>query len=178
MPSEAFIMDIRRAQAEAAIRMVRDWKPADDIAARARRVEELAREGLDSPRRLRELVNDVLDKVPNDGSMLEYLNRQHATLTACFAVTIDALRTTRDLARESEAAGCPVPSLPELEKAIGKAEQVRSDTLAHWELFEPHPQIDAADEWISHEDFLKMLESQMSPEARRELQARVERESR
>jgi hypothetical protein len=175
MPSEAFILDIRRAQAEAAIRMVRDWKRADDPATRARIVESLAQEGLDSPGRMRELANDVIDNIPRDGSGLDYLNRQHKILSACFDFALDALRTTRDLAHESVAAGHAVPSLPALEQAIEKAEQVKTDMFKDWEIFDEHPDLGPPEEWVADEDAFKDIEARLSEEARRELQSRMDR---
>jgi hypothetical protein len=174
MPSETLILDIRRAQAEAAIRAVRDWKTSDDITHRARLVEALAKEALDSPRRLRELANDVIEKMPKDGTLLDYLNRQHATLSACFALTLDALRATRDLAKESEESGHRIPSLPALEAAIEKSEQVRKDAFEHWELFDEHPELGLPEDWLTTEEVFRNREAQLSPEARRELQSRLD----
>src|SRR5687768_227508 len=170
MLNEVSLLEIRQAQAEAMSRVVRGWPPPVDVATRARVVEALARESLDSPRRLRALANDVLDHVPKDGTILDYMNRQREALAGCFAATLDALRATRDQARGLVQAGQRVPSLPALEQAIRDAEQVETDTLAHWTIFEPQVRIDPNDDWLSQEEFLAQLEDLMSPEARRELQ--------
>lgn len=174
MPSEAFILDIRRAQAEAAIRMVGDWKRTDDPAARVRLLESLAKEGLDTPRRLRELANDVFQNRPKDGTLLDYLNRQHATLSACFSFTLDGLRATRDLAKKAEQEGHRIPSLQGLETAIEKSEQVRTEVFEHWEIFDEHPDLGPPEEWLTTEEVFREREAQLSEDARRELQSRLD----
>jgi hypothetical protein len=174
MPSNTLFFDIRAAQAEAVFRIVRDWQPTVDVAASASLVEALVKEGLDSPRRLRELANDVFDNIPRDGSGLDYLNRQYKILSACFDFTIDALRTTCELARESVNAGYQIPSLPALEQAIQKAEQVRTDTFEHWEIFDEQPDLGPPEEWLTTEEVFKDREAQLSEEARRELQSRLD----
>ena len=100
MASDTLILEIRRAQAEAASRVVRERQPVEDLEARARALEAVIREWLDSPKRLRNLANDVIDREPNDGTLLEYLNRQREALAGCIAATLDFLKTTRDQALE------------------------------------------------------------------------------
>jgi hypothetical protein len=177
MASDTLILDIRRAQAEAASRVVRDWQPSEDLGARARVLEAVAQEWLDSPKRLRNLANDVFDRRPNDGTLLDYLNRQREALSACFTSTLDFLRATRDQAQDCVRAGQLVPSLADLEQTIRKAEQVETETFEHWEVFDHHPDLGSPDEWMTTEEVFKERVAQLSEEARRELQTRLDQAS-
>src|SRR5438105_1474350 len=105
MSSGTLILDVRRAQAEAATRALSSWHPPDDPDRRADEVEGLARELLERPRELRRVVNRVLDNKPKDGSILAYMNRQRLELHALFDSALAELRQARDLAGESVAAG-------------------------------------------------------------------------
>jgi hypothetical protein len=175
MPTEPSLIEVRQAQAELITRVVRSWPPAVDVASRARVVDALAQEGIDSPKRLRALANDVLDHIPKDGTVFDYMNRQRKALAACFASTFDALRATRDQARALVQAGLAVPSLETLEQAIREAEQVEADTLAHWVEFPEGPIDIRPQDCISNEDAFARLSAGRDPERLRELQNRLER---
>jgi hypothetical protein len=175
MSSGTLILDVRRAQAEAARRALANWQAPDDPAKRADEVEGLARELLNIPRELRTVVNRVLDNKPKDGSILAYMNRQRLELHALFDSALAELRQARELAHESFAAGYKVPSLPLLDKALQDAEQAREDTLAHWTEFPEGPIVIQPEECISNEEAFAILSEGRSQEKLRELQNRLER---
>ncbi len=174
MSSGTLILDVRRAQAEAGRRALSSWQPPDDPVRRAAAVEGLARGLLNTPRDLRDVVGDVFDNMPKDGTLLDYMNRHRTELHALFDSALAELRQARALARECVAAGQPVPSLPALEKALQEAEQARSDTLDHWVEFDPHQQIGPREDYVSNDRAFLDIEARLSPEARRELQDRLE----
>ena len=173
MQSGTLLLDIRRAQAEATSRALSNWSPPTDIDQRIRQVEESIREFLDVPRELKQVVHSVFENQPHDGSLLSYMNDRRTELTACFQSALGGAAQLRELAWGSETGGRSVPSLPLLERAIREVEQLQSNTLAHWVEFDANEQIGDEDDYISHEEFLGTLASQMSEEARRELQNRL-----
>jgi hypothetical protein len=174
MPSDTLVLEIHRAHAEAANRIVRNRQPEDDLESRGRALEAVIQEWLDSPKRLRNLANDVIDREPNDGTLLEYLNRQREALAACFAATLDFLRTTRDQALECANRGQTIPSLKAFEQAINQAEKVEQETLEHWEIFDEQPDLGSPGEWMTTEEVFRERDAQLSEEMRRELQSRLD----
>jgi hypothetical protein len=175
MSSGTLILDVRRAQAEAASRALSSWQAPEDPVKRADEVDGLARELLNTPRELRTVVNRVFDNKPKDGTIFAYMNRQRLELHALFDSALAELRQARDLAQESVAAGYQVPSLSLLEKALRDAEQVREDTLAHWTEFPEGPIVIRPEECISNEEAFAILSAGRSQESLRELQNRLER---
>jgi hypothetical protein len=174
MPSDTLVLEIHRAHAEAANRIVRDREPTDDPESRARALEAVIQEWLDSPKRLRNLANDVIDRQPNDGTLLNYLNRQREALAGCFASTLDFLRVTREQALECANGGQTVPSLKAFEQVISQAEKVEFETFEHWEIFDHHPDLGSPDEWMTTEEVFRERDAQLSEEMRRELQSRLD----
>jgi hypothetical protein len=175
MSSGTLILDVRRAQAEATRNALASWQAPDDPVKRADEVEGLARELLNTPRELRTVVNRVFDNKPKDGTILAYMNRQRRELHALFDSALAELRQVRDVARESVAAGYQVPSLSLLEKALRDTEQVREDTLAHWTEFPEGPIEIRPDDCVPDEEAFRAIMARLSPEARRELQSRLDR---
>jgi hypothetical protein len=174
MSSGTLILDVRRAQAEAARKALSSWEAPDDPVKRADEVEGLVRELLNTPRELRTVVNRVIDNLPKDGTILAYMNRQRLELHALFDSALAELRQICDLARECIGTGQKVPSLPALEKAIQEAEQAREDTLAHWTEFPEGPIVIRPEEYISNEEAFAIMFEGRSPECLRELQNRLE----
>jgi hypothetical protein len=175
MSSGTLILDVRRAEAEAARQALNSWQPPEDPIRRAAEVERLARRLVGLPRELRDVVNGVFDNQPRDGSILEYMNRHRLELHALFDAALAELRRVIEHGRESTSAGLPVPSLRTLEKALAEAEQVREDTLAHWTEFPEGPIVIDPNDCVPDEEAFKDIEARLSPELRRELQSRLDR---
>src|SRR4029079_15607982 len=92
MSSGTLILDVRRAQAEAARRALSSWQPPEDPGRRAATVEGLIRRLLGLPRELRDVVGDVLDNMPKDGTLLDYMNLHRTELHGLFDSALAELR--------------------------------------------------------------------------------------
>jgi hypothetical protein len=174
MSSGTLILDVRRAEAEAARQALTNWQPPEDPMRRAAEVERLARRLIGLPRELRDVVNGVFDNEPRDGTILEYMNRHRLELHALFDAALAEIRRAIELGRESTSIGLPVPSLRPLEKALAETEQVREDTLAHWTEFPEGPIVIDPSECVSNEEAFAILSQGRDPEVLRELQSRLE----
>jgi hypothetical protein len=175
MSSGTLILDVRRAQSEAARRALTSWQPPEDPDRRAAEVEALARGLLSLPQELRDVVRSVFANMPRDGTIIAYSNRRREELDALFDSSIRELGQALDLARECVGAGQKVPSLSALEDALRETEQARTDTLAHWIEFPAGEVVIRREDFVPDEMAFLDLESRLSPEARRELQSGLER---
>ncbi len=173
MPKMSLLLDVRRAQAEALDRAIHDWQPPADPDGRARAIEQAISASLELSAQAKKTVDNVFAFIPRDGTLLDYLNRHREGLTDYFRFALAGLRKLRDHAWNSEKVGRSVPSLPLLERVIRDVERLQSDTLSHWLEFDPKQVIGPDEDYLSHDEFLRFLESQMSEEARRELQGRL-----
>ena len=173
MLKRLLLLDVLRAQAEAVDRVVHDWQPPEDMDRRARAIEQAIPSLLEFSPQAKKAVDEVFASMPRDGTLLDYLNRHREGLADHFRFALEASRKLRDHAWNSEKAGQSVPSLPLLERVIRDLERLESETLSHWLEFDPKQAIGPDENYISHDKFLRFLESQMSEEARRELQGRL-----
>jgi hypothetical protein len=173
MTESSLLLHVRRAQAEAVSHVIGDWQPPEDLDQRAKLVDQLISGLLDLAQQAKAVVNDVFECMPRDGTLFDYMNRRRLELTDYFKFALEGAQKLRDFAWSCEKAGRSVRSLPLLDRIIRDLERLRSDTLSHWVEFDPKQEIGSDEEYMSNDEFLQFLESQMSEEARRELQSRM-----
>jgi hypothetical protein len=130
MATSNLTLELERARAEAASRVVRTWELSEDLADQARLLEaHIVRNLLDTPVRLQIVVKTAFTSLSRAELNADSVGRYRESLSDCFRFNLDVLRLTRDLAWQSQNSGYLIPSLPPLEKTISEVESLEARTL-------------------------------------------------